>query len=819
MTRNRILRRLALFLAAVMVLGCVSAAQAAKSTKCTTGSLSGLEEEWYYLPDTVPENYLVTNGTRAIYLSPENGGDGEYASSITAEFVSGDEWLKEALTIQETREYIWENEQSKEITVPGYFLDFGKVKAPGQAVFHITAESEKYLLERDCTFRVLSWEEHPLFAVHEDRKSLVLKKDDVKSGQALMDGYFEDHSGEIAAQAFQLENKSALDYYASIMDPETDQPLEMDDFFVGATNNTEPKTDVVRVYSPYSAGFSYYFQGYGTWLAKDYVHFGNVRCDLERTVAVLPYSLNGGSAVAPGATVKVEVKDEEENSGRTFTLTLEGEGVTLDEAEGTLTAAEDTATGTGYALTATPSDGGLPVTVYGKVAMGLMSAEAYKAEYMTEGFSVPVPEDETRFIRGQNGRENFFSVQTENEADPYYIYLDYRVYNALESFAEDEESAAEVLELAMNNMEISGPEEVEDETVQIDGHPARLLVMRAPSSRTDFSVGGIFYVRNNRVLRIRIASTAQNSTTWEDLPRVTMADMEKLAESISYDPSRASITVQDGEITLSAKDDASVVSGGKKLKLTAAFANPDRVNKKAKNDGLEWSVIDVNTREAPENVTVDKNGSLSVGAKLAEVLNLEVRASSAVFHTQASYPVTAIPAAKKLTVDPAELYFYVGTDTPQSLKALPEPETVPPLGITWTASKKDIVEITAGEDGTAEIKPLAAGKITVTAKEPGGKSGKASVSIVEPVTGLELTMKGKAQAGKTVTLTAALEPKKAGNKNLEWSVDVDEAVASITAKGQLKIAKTAEAGTEITVTCKALGAPEPIVKTLKVTVE
>ena len=70
-----------------------------------------------------------------------------------------------------------------------------------------------------------------------------------------------------------------------------------------------------------------------------------------------------------------------------------------------------------------------------------------------------------------------------------------------------------------------------------------------------------------------------------------------------------------------------------------------------------------------------------------------------------------------------------------------------------------------------------------------------------------------------MTVSAALEPKKAGSKNLEWSLDVDESVATVNAKGQVKIAKEAAAGTVITVTCKALGAPEPVIGTLQITVE
>ena len=146
-------------------------------------------------------------------------------------------------------------------------------------------------------------------------------------------------------------------------------------------------------------------------------------------------------------------------------------------------------------------------------------------------------------------------------------------------------------------------------------------------------------------------------------------------------------------------------------------------------------------------------------------------------------------------------------------------DTVPPIGITWTPAKEGLLEIEAGEDGTAKIRPLAGGKTTVAVKEPGGKNAKLTVSVVDPVTEVALTAKGKAQAGKAVTLSAALSPKTAGNKELEWSLDVDESIATIDAKGKLKISKDAPAGTVITVTCTALGAPQPISATLKITVE
>ena len=70
---------------------------------------------------------------------------------------------------------------------------------------------------------------------------------------------------------------------------------------------------------------------------------------------------------------------------------------------------------------------------------------------------------------------------------------------------------------------------------------------------------------------------------------------------------------------------------------------------------------------------------------------------------------------------------------------------------------------------------------------------------------------------RTVTVKETLAPKQAGNKNVEWTLDVGEDIATV-AKGKVKIAKTAAAGTVITVTCTALGAPEPVVRTVQIEV-
>ncbi len=806
---------LAAVLAAVLVLGCVPAAMAAKEAKYSSDLY---EDEWFYLPGTVPAEYLVaTIEPRSIWMYNE-WEKREYVTSLTVDFVSGDEALKDAVTVVDTTERDYSNDEVVEFSVKAYQVDLSGLTAPGQAVFHLKGETEHFAKEWDYTLRVLSWDEDPLFTAKEGG-TLTVNKGEERAEAQIIASMVDDHSREIAVGKLGFESFRNEHDYIWFRDPKTRESVEVDSYWIGATNNEEPKTPVVHMMDPFGNTSAYSFRDYVTYVAEYYIAHGNIRYTFEKTVTVLPYRIKGPGMVDAGESVQYTVEDEEEGSGRTFTLEGEGAGISFDSETGTLSASEDAEAGSAFTVTATPSDGGYPFTFTGKIGKGLMASEEFEGHEMIEGFSVPFPVENGRYTT-LNSRDSYYSCRTENESDPYYLFLDYRIYNPISEFVEDPDTAGPTLDLAQYNMEIYNQQEVEEETYMVDGHPARLRIMRAPMDNDiDFSIGGIFYPRNNRVLRIRLAVTSQNGTSWEELPKVTMDDLRTLADQITYDPAKASITVADGAITVTAKDGVNVVSGGKKLKLTAEFASPDKVSKKKKNNSVQWSVVDVNTQEAPENVKIDKNGNLSATGKLAEVLNLEVKATSPVFHTTGTYQVTAIPALKKMTLEPATLFFYTGTDTPQTVKAVMEPATVPPTGLTWTAGKKDTVEITAADDGTAEIRPLTAGKVTVTVKAPDGKSAKLNISTVEPVTGVTLAVKGTAKAGKTVNVTAALEPKKAGNKALEWSVNVGEDVATINAKGQLKIAKTAEAGTVITVTCKALGAPEPIEETLDITVE
>ena len=428
------------------------------------------------------------------------------------------------------------------------------------------------------------------------------------------------------------------------------------------------------------------------------------------------------------------------------------------------------------------------------------------------GFTFSYPKD---YVRGSYSSGGVF-WESADTAAPNMITLDYVVYQELGEFCEDPEVARTYYpdeeQVARAGMTVLASGELMSE----DGHPAHIHIFETENEDGEpYTVGFLYYARNNRILRARLFSEPRNGASGQDLPQVTREDMIRVFGGIGYDPAGAPITVADAAITLATKEGADTVTAGKKLTFTAAFANPEKVNKQNRNNAIEWSVSDVSGEALPAGVTINKTGVLSTG-RTDEVLHLEVTASSPVFHVSATFPVTVIPVVKKVSVEPAELNFYAGTDTQQEVKAVLSPDTVPPQGITWKPSKKDIVEIVPDdENGTAVFRPLAAGKISVAVREPGGKNARLTVNVMEPVQGVELAVKGRPKPGSTVTVTYTITPKKAGNKNVEWSLDVGEDIATIS-KGRLKISKEAPVGTVITVTCTALGAPEPVVSGIQV---
>ena len=814
--RKSLHRLLAVVLAAVLVLSCASSALAAGKPKQKIMSedilcpgLDALFGNWYYSLSSVPVEVGKHGISQTLLLYDDSSADGwEKAETPTLHeisFVTGDDFLRNAVTFEES---VDPDAEPAEGEAPAKLLTASIpdeiLTQPGHAVYHIVLESESYRMETERDLWIVSFEQYQPFQVTGENVQLTVGIGQILNESDLLAAVITDNTPEIVEKLNQRSGEEMIIVRDTlcIFEIPYDEDTVTRDFRKTAWD--EP------------TGF-FKINKHGTYEFPITYYGGNIEYDTKIAVNVLSYSIQGPSTLKIGASGQYSVKDTDPDSGRTFTLAADGEDLTFDAATGTLTIEDEAYQGATFTVTATPSDGGAPVVLNGSVSSGLLSKAEFKPVEFSDGFIVPMLSAlgtdplETVVMNPAEG----YSQTTDEEAD-YSAYEDVAVL-PLTQFVEDAQTAVDCYDRVF----FYDTQEIRTEEIEIGGHVARIAEATHTASYGKYYVGYLLLARNNHMLRIRLYSEPKTKKT--GLPRVTLEDMKKVAEQIVYDETKAAATVEDGALTIgvSGKGTPAAVTAGKKVQFTSTFAGSDKL-KKAKSiseaTSVEWSVVDAETGDAVSGVSISDKGLLSSDKKLPEPKNVIVKVYSPVFRTSAEYPLSVIPPVSKITAEPEAVFFYVGNDATETVKAVLEPSTVPAVGITWKLKKGGVVEVTPGEDGTAVFKPIAAGKTSVTVAEPGGKKVVVNASVVEPVTDLELSLGGKQVPGGTVSVKTAFTPKKPGNSKVELSLDVGEDIATITAKGNVKIAKTAPVGTVITVTCKALGAPEPIERTIQITV-
>lgn len=795
-------RLLSLVLVMALLLGGIlapaEAAIALKKKDCY--GFEGIRAGWFYVPETVPDTVNVTEWYDWLFF--DHNGEAEFVTKCSVEFVSGDEELKDALQSRSFYTSLNGSEDEEETLenktlVTQLYVDNSQLEEPGDAVFHVTVESEHYTDEQDVSLHVLSWGDQPLVLTKGGENKVTLKPMEFIENRKIATLTAIIREDEIITEFAKQDIEIESDKW---MNPTVQAP--QDTIVVAMSNNQATTRD------DYREGL----------LAMDYgtvdviMHYvkGNIVYETQVQVDVPEYRITGPEVVRPGETAQYAITDDLPERERTFEISIEGEGVTLDKEELTVTAAKDAEAGKTFTLTAVPSDGGDPATFSGKVGTGVIAQEDFEVIEYQDGFSVPLLSNEDVYKKMVDQARGRIISETKDKTGPSITGVVYDLIGTAE-FGEEASVAEEAYGQVFNTDMFD--DVLTDEIIEIGGHPARILTVTIGN----YSAGFLCYMRNNRMVIVEVDSFPTSEEAAKTLPTVTAEDLKAIAEQISYDPTKASITTDDGAIMVSAKNEATTLSGGKQLQMTATFADAEKVNAKNRNNKVEWTVTDSATGEAPVDVKIDAKGILSANKALSEVREVEVTASSPVFHTSAKYTVKVLPAAKSFKTEPKELFFYTGTEA-QTLKAVLEPETVPTDGITWTINKEGIVEITDNKDGTATIKPLAAGRTTMTATEPGGKKVDLRVTVQEPVTELTLEAKGKNNPGGKVKVKATVSPKEAGNKKLEWSLDVDKDIATIK-NGEVRINKKAPVGTVITVTCTAQGAPEPVTSSIQIEVE
>ena len=481
--------------------------------------------------------------------------------------------------------------------------------------------------------------------------------------------------------------------------------------------------------------------------------------------------------------------------------------------------------------------GGLPKARQTDREISTLIAGAEYRLYPYEGMQAPLLTgadwEVTDAYKGGYGKRSRFADKTTKQI----VYNEFTV-KSLTTFYEDPEQA----QVCYNSTQVDG-RITEKESILIDGHPAQIVLYDQYNQKNLFYAhcGVVFYVRQNRLLQVRMIS--QSSKYYiqpEEIPAVTMEDMRKIAEHISYDVSQAPVTEEDVAVRITPKTEQQTVSAGKSIELDAEFVNPEKAKKESNStnyDRFTWSVIDAQTGEAVDAVQLNTTkikydrrpgvergrataASLSkptshqkvqVLNKLDRVIQAEIVAESASFHTKAVYPVLLLPKIRKMSLEPKDTTLYAGSDGTAELHLTIEPADIPFVDLSWSVSREGIVEVQPGKNGTAAVKPLARGTVKVTVTGPEGKKAAAGFKVIDPVESIELSLSGTAKAGKKVNVKADLLPRTAGVKDVEWSLDVEESIATVNTKGVVSIAKDVPAGTVITVTCRATGAPAPVV--------
>ena len=581
-------------------------------------------------------------------------------------------------------------------------------------------------------------------------------------------------------------------------------------------------------------------ENYGVFDLNLDLRIANLRWKVPFRIEAEPYSIVGPAFVMPGTTARYRVTDYDAAAGRRYTWSVEGDGVTIDPKDGTLTVSGDVKTDAYIRVVLTPDTdpaintsvlvpgGVLPQKLYelhapvakgesGEGQLEKLSDLAPRTE-KEAGFSVYVPEgDNWRTGISESRQDGWMFRCVTTGTGGATVAVDARTDPITTGFREDDLAA-----MSYYN-EMVFPEtlkNLQSRDIRIDGHLAKEYLFTVTDQNGQAThYGQISYCRNNQVLTMRVFTTRQGATADTLIP-VTMNDLDRIAADIRYQADENTIRREDAQLTVTTRGGATYVIAGKTLALSAEFANTGLINRNKKNNGIAWQIRDASTGEETAVASINSANVLSVARDLEKVTRLEVTAVSEMYGTKASCIILACPTVTELSVEPAEICWFKGIEKqPVTLKATIEPEGYPLDLLKWEPYDGRQLEVTPSDDGTAVVRCSGEGSNSVRITAPDGRSEVVPVRVVTAVESLSLKRFGSAAPGGKVSYKAVLLPTKGVDGTLKWSLDVGEEVASISEKGEVLISPDAAPGTSVTVTCQAIGAPEPVIATDEFTVE
>ena len=291
-------------------------------------------------------------------------------------------------------------------------------------------------------------------------------------------------------------------------------------------------------------------------------------------------------------------------------------------------------------------------------------------------------------------------------------------------------------------------------------------------------------------------------------PHMTMEKLMEIAKQIIYLGEPVKLGERDPmpEI-LQAENAVDIIAGGK-MQFTVSEASQELSESLGK---VEWRVIPKRRTSKLNGITISKDGLLSTRSNSVPdgPVDILVCAKYQSLSDTTVYRLKVRPVLKSFTID-APQYIFLGQED-AVVEATESPYGALPGHLEWKVDHPEKAEMSVDEEGKLHLKPLQTGKIKITVQNENKKKGNKTITISDnPVLELKIIVRGgKPQAGQKMSFTAEFTPKKPDDRSVTWYAEPYE-IAKIDGNGNLKISPAAKPGTEITVTCEANGAPDPV---------
>ena len=724
-------------------------------TYYTSASLENVKTEGY----SVAEDWGAR--AKAIVLA------GEEVEYYYSRFVSGDSFLKGAPRFRKDPE-------TGHLTAA--VNDFISGQA-GEAVFHLTLKSEHYRMENDYKLEVVPFPENALSP---------------KAGGEIVIAPGKDYTvQDLAAMACTLTPALSDKLYDLIFE----------------------KKDVLWCGSAEELVRRYQSEGRRELTGRLDLFSGNALFSIPKVKVKQGAGLIviGPSAVCPGANVMYFVSHTKGKSSVPEDCILTAEGAAIDP-EGRVRIGEEAKPGEQFVITASSEEAGLKTPLTVTVKECVWTAPSW-TEVTAYGVTLPIP-------YGGNAPEvpepKHYEYDLKEGKESAYDNIDLRIGN-LEGYVHYDVYVIPEKEIRNHSGDVEGTQQnwLKEKNYITDTGFMYINGFRA-AYITDYKEFDKEYaVWNGDAVtvagRYRIAVSYWFSGDVQD--GILLFDKDFLMDTLSrirIDDKPVEIIDHEPAPELIQEEGITETCGGATVRYSAGPADP--VYGK-----VVWEITDIKGK-ATKAATIS-NGVVKAGnVKKAERVVVKARYQNCL--QTASMELKIWPGVKKISLQASDDFLYLGSDDSLILNVSGDPEETKLIGLSWSMNKEGIAELKDNGDGTAVLTPVMPGSVTVMVTDAAGKKATAKATVTDkPVTSAEITMKGEAAPGKTVTLSAKLTPDKAARKDVTWSIDADESIATISAKGQLKIAKDAPAGTVIRVTCTALGAAQPIEATMDLTIE